>query len=983
VIKKIIARIRQLHKRKAFMLIALSSISVVFALLLTTWASYRLDIIARSRQVTFTLNSDESSVPILGTGINISKLPKTNLLEKSSFEPYVFKRALPVIGGTDETIIIENKDALPGIFGEGFFEGAFARINTYTGAESTSKKTGTVVRYSPNVAREFIKMPIEGDIISDSFAGAIAQKSDSVIIAGSRGIVINNANTQSPDIEFAGISEDIVGATANSEEFFITTEQGEIFSSPDGSSWNQWKSQPGSIINAIAASDNAIVAAGNNGILLTGQNGVVYKKKLNTEGNILDIIYDGDYFVAISDLGEIFISSNALFWETISEETDQKYYDICYSDSLYAILSDTNSVTVYDNITSEYISRNIFDEEIISVAILSKSKIFALGKDGNLYETADYGESWNKSMTSMPEGMTHLFTVGNTKLICTSGFLNTHISELVTEIQLDSRLASGSQPFQAGDICFISLEYTELPESLLDKSYINMESPWKLFGNGSANIVMAEGAPSAGVGVMEIFGNFTNSGGDNFVAISQKIGYENNEMKLVPGNFYNVSMWIRQESIRNNSVKVWISGSFEPIGIEFNNIGTAWRKYTFKFSFPPSVTNIQAQSARINIGTEYEDKVYIDEVTLSEVSEQDSFVKLHFKEMVSEINPDIIRNEYLRIGSMESMANRWAHDGSMDYSLNLIWENTENASPWLVIDSAVSESELRNLIEYIFGSISTSYGKIRLQNGFPIPWINRFERFYLEFVDSNGIFSNDAVKSTYVNNLIDTVQSTPNYSDNRNKIIFVDGLNYSEGIMISRADYSATDLNTNISSNPSFSIENSMNEYRSVIPRTPDRPAKIPYNIMRSISFSKTASNISTATYVSVMLDLLGDYSAASLTKVLPINEKEINKSKFEAMKIVSLIAKGDRIRLDSISDTEDEKLIKGYAFANDDIMTLVFTSMSDIPSSIYLNISESLRGAEITKIDSTGKNVEISKVKSSDKRFIILPGQVIKIVLE
>ncbi len=982
-IKKIIARMRQLHKRKAFLLIAFSSVAVVFALLLTTWASYRLDIIAKSRQVTFTISSEESNVPVLGTGINISELPKTNLLEKSSFEPYVFKKALPVIGGTDEIIIVENKDAMPGIFGEGFFTGAFARINTYTGAESTSKKTGTVVRYSPNVARDFIKMPVEGDITSDSFAGAIAQKADNVIIAGSRGIVINNANTQSPDIEFAGISEDIVAATANSEEFYIATEKGEIFSSSDGSSWNQWKSQTGSIINSIAASDNAIVAAGNNGIILTGQNGVVYKKKLDTDGNILDIIYDGYRFVAISDSGEIFVSTNALFWEIIHEETEQRYYDICYSDSLFAIISDTNEVTIYNDIISEYISRNVFDEEIISVAILSKSKIFALGKGGNLYETSDYGENWSKSLTLMPEGITHLFAAGDTKLICTSGFLNTHISELVTEIQLDSRLASGSQHFQPGDVCFISIEYTKLPESLLDKSYTDLDSHWSLYGNGSANIVMTEGAPSGGVGVMELLGDFKNSGGDNFVAISQKIGYENNEMKLVPGNFYNVSMWIRQDSVHNNSVKVWISGSFDPIGIEFNNIGTAWRKYTFKFSFPPSVTNIQAQSSRINIGTEFENKIYIDEVTLSEVSEQDSFIKLHFKEMVSEINPEIIRNEYLRIGSLESMANRWAYDGSMDYSLNLNWENTGNASPWVVIDSAVSESELRNLIEYIFGSVSTSYGRIRLQNGFPIPWINRFERFYLEFIDSTGIFSNDAVKSTYINNLIDIVQSAPNYSDNRNKIIFVDGLQYSEGIMISRADYSAADLNTTISANAPFSIENSMNEYRSFIPRTPDRPAKIPYNIMRSISFTKTTSSISTATYVTLMLDLIGDYSAATLATVLPINEKVDDKSKFEAMKIVSLAAKGDRIRLDSKSETEDEQFIKGYAFSNEDVITLVFTSMSEIPSSIYLNITESIRGAEITKIDSSGKNVEISKVKSSDRRFVILPGQVIKIVLE
>jgi len=983
VIKKIIARIRQLHKRKAFIFIALSSVSVAFALLLTMWASYRLDLIARSRQVTFTLSREESSVPILGTGINISEIPKTNLLEKSSFEPYVFRKVLPVIGGTDETIIVENKDAMPGTFGEGFFNGAFARINTYTGAESTTKKTGTIIRYSPNVAREFIKMPVEGDIESDSFSGAIARKEDRVIIAGSRGIVINNANTQSPDIGFAGISEDIVAATANSEEFFITTRSGELFSSPDGSSWSHWKSQPGVMINSIAASDNAVVATGDNGIILTGQNGIVYKRKLNTDGNILDIIHDGYKFVAISDLGEILISSNSLFWEIIYEDSEKKYNNICYFDSLYAIISDANEITIYNDIKSEYISRNVFEEEIMSLAILSKSKIFALGKSGDLYETSDYGKNWNKSLSSMPEGITHIYTAGDAKLISTSGFMNTYISELVTEIQLDSKLASGTQYFQAGDVCFISIEFSELPESLLDKSIKSGGSPWEIYGNGSAKIVMIEGAPSAGVGVMELSGDFSNSKENNFIAISQRIGYGNNSLKLVPGNFYNVSMWLRQESVRNNSVKVWISGSFDPIGIEFNNIGTTWKKYTFKFSFPPNITNIQAQSARINIGTEFENKIYLDEVTLNEVSEEDSFVKHHFKEMVSDINPGIIRNEYLKIGSLLTMPNRWAHNGSMDNALKFIWENTENASPWIVIDSAVSESELRNLIEYLFGSISTSYGKIRLNNGFPIPWINRFERIYLEFTDSKGIFSNDSVKSAYINNLIDIVQMAPNYSENRNKIIFVDGLYYDDGIMISRADYSATDLNISISSNLAYSIENSLNEYRSVIPRTPDRSAKIPYNILRSISFPDTTHSVSTAAYVSVMLDLLGSDCAASLITVSSLDEKLSDKSKLEAMKIVLTAAKGESIALDSTSEIEDEQLIRGYAFSNGDLTTLVFTSVSDTPSSIYLNISEATRGAQVTKIDSTGKNIEISKLKSAEKRLTILPGQVIKIILE
>ncbi len=55
------------------------------------------------------------------------------------------------------------------------------------------------------------------------------------------------------------------------------------------------------------------------------------------------------------------------------------------------------------------------------------------------------------------------------------------------------------------------------------------------------------------------------------------------------------------------------------------------------------------------------------------------------------------------------------------------------AEPWYVVPTTFSTQEMSNLIEYLGGPTSTTYGARRSARGHPIPWTNVFSRIHLEF----------------------------------------------------------------------------------------------------------------------------------------------------------------------------------------------------------------------------------------------------------
>ncbi len=75
---------------------------------------------------------------------------------------------------------------------------------------------------------------------------------------------------------------------------------------------------------------------------------------------------------------------------------------------------------------------------------------------------------------------------------------------------------------------------------------------------------------------------------------------------------------------------------------------------------------------------------------------------------------------------------------------------TVGADPWIVVPSTFSLGEANNLIDYLAGSSSTTYGAIRIASGQTAPWTSVFNVIHLEFGNeewNGGTFKGGALET--------------------------------------------------------------------------------------------------------------------------------------------------------------------------------------------------------------------------------------------
>ncbi len=967
-------RISRFHKRRGFLVLGLALAVILIASGITLWAMYRLDRIARTGLIRISLDTGTAPVPVTGCGTDIGTLPTTNLLQDASFEPHAFRTSLAVEDGTASVIIVSNKEAESGKYGEGFYAGAEARITMQTDSAVVVKKSARVTRYSPDMIAAFNIVPIRGDIPYGSVISDTAVRDGLVAASGSKGIIITGINTQSPVIASSGINTDLIGICANSSGFIACSEEGVVISSADGNAWEPWISPENISLNAIAASDSAVVAVGDGGRILVGASGILFPKSLGIADDITDIVWADSRFVAVTSLGRILTSSNGILWDIVSQK-ETSFTRIEYADSVFALLDAAHSISIYKEIGGAPVSVSALTSPVLDIAVVSASKVLALDAGGNIMETKDLGVDWTASDTKPPEKCNLLRMVSDGEILCSFNIQNTYVSHLVTEIELDSPLQSGV--FQAGDLCFLSIDYPEAPASLHDSQTAqDTASPWEHYGTGEARRISGTGAPSGGEGIMELSAG-REAGG--YSVISQKIAAGRDGMDLSAGGFYVFSLWIRQDTISRGTVKVWLSsGSQDPLGTIFSDIGTGWKKYTFKFSFPRNLSILRADDVRLNIGVTGEGTYAIDKAYLGSADEMESSIPSDFAGLMSRISPSIVRTGYLRIGSADASSDSWAHDGSFDTAMGLVLGSGSQAAPWIVVESYASEPELRNLIEYIAGPISSPYGSLRLANGASLPWSSRFTKIYIEFIDSSGVFINDKSRALYVDYSISVIESSPYFENIRSSIVLVDGMPYSEGLMLSGADYSSLGFVCETGENTLENLSGELDRFASLIPRNPERPANAPFCMMKSLAFAESASAGTTADYIVLLLGSLGKDTTATLATLDASSVSDLPAALTAAAGIASKAVSAERAALKAETLSTETNMISYYSFGDGDGRSFVFASHDEKPIAIKLDAAMPKAGSRLRRYDASGMLAEERILKDSGERFNIMPGNVV-----
>ena len=274
---------------------------------------------------------------------------------------------------------------------------------------------------------------------------------------------------------------------------------------------------------------------------------------------------------------------------------------------------------------------------------------------------------------------------------------------------------------------------------------------------------------------------------------------------------YQVKVWLKQDGISNNEVMAWISGEFVSTGTTFTDVGSSWRQYTYTFFLPSEASGADVGEIRFNIGFTGQGSLDIDKVYFGLENNADSSIPDTFSSAIVHSSPSLIRLQNVSLGQMGVSSDAWAlssgNEGlvkdkngftssggnSLDASLKLV-QSAIGADPWLVIGSEANQTTIGNLMTYLCGNISDPYGKLRMENGTAVPWIMQFSHFVVEISDSDNVFSTDLQRGAYVNYMINLIQSSPYYVDNKDKFIFLDGMAYEGGTMLSEADYHTASL---------------------------------------------------------------------------------------------------------------------------------------------------------------------------------------------
>jgi hypothetical protein len=947
--------------------------------------------------IRFGIEEGQERSAILGSGISLNAATSANLVQDASFEPLVFRQALTLYGGNTTTLTVSSEEASGGLYGDGFFNQAQARIMTLTNEGLVLKKTAQVTNFGINRIGVFQPVLLPGDLPDHLALKAFARLGDLSIGVGEEGLIIRNITGQMPEIVDSGLMADLTGITSDTGGFLACSDSGDLLASPDGRNWQRLETTDHTPLRAVAASDRSFqIAVGDKGTVIAIRGNQTSKIRPLTQSDLLDVAYGRGQFVAVGRRGVVLTSKNGLVWQAVNLAWTGDWLAVDFRDGRFVAVGRDGAVAICDEEQTFTLQTGHERRHYVDVVMLSRQQMILLDDSGAIVVTNDSGLTWQQSGIETGMHSRVLALAGKDKVISSDETGRLGIAQLVAEIQLDSPLKDGQ--YQAGDLVFLEKSMTELPAAYLAGA-VDLEdcaSPWTWYGSGSFTRTTEDAAPGGGTASL-----FMQCDSLEKPAILSQVIDGAALSQFRQNEVLQISVWMRQSQVVDRQVQVWLSGSFEPVGATLTNVGTTWKKYTFAVVLPNRPGGLASQDIRLNFAIA-SGSVWIDRVFLGSATEADDLLSTSLTEAIRAIEPQVIRLDMLGIGSRSVLTETWAKPLGNDSPqlFNGCWDNQVIASlhsaltlasqcgadPWLVVDTYASQAELLNLIEFIAGSISEPFGKLRQEQGRVIPWTEQFQRIFIEIRDSYGVLGSDTLRSDLVNLMIRTISQSPYYRQIRSKLVFVDGMIYTNGVMLSTADYHASDLAGQVYDERNQAVDAIYQAYLDQIPRNPEKPAQNWPELIRTVSLrSATVQPIRLADLVDLALCDLGGQSGLANLALPAISSKAWQPIWPAAAKIVSAAVRGIPLQVSEIrqndpdidpdSQSGHEGLVRAYAFSNSRTMTVTLTNRSSQPVTCQLATAYELSGAVLEKYDENGTLLSREVFRRNTAKITLLPG--------
>jgi photosystem II stability/assembly factor-like uncharacterized protein len=948
----------------------------------------------------FTVRIKDTGAPVFGAGISLSATESGNLIQDASFEPLVFRQSLTIYSGDATTLTVSSEEAGQGLYGDGFFDQASARVMTRGESGLVLKKAARVVHYGINRVGVFQPVILPGDMPAGVAFLDFVRQGDLSVGVGEQGLIVRNLAGQAPEVVESGLSSDLTGICASGEILAACSADGDLLLSADGRQWRL--SDPGEkkSLRAIAiSSQSVVVAVGDAGSIVVGHDGEAMAIRPVTQADLTDIAYGHETFVAIGTRGTILTSKNGLIWRKVELAQSDDWQAIDYRDGRFVVVGRSGSVLTSDDGVTYHLLQQLPDTNCVDVVMLSHQQIIILDDNGEFLVSNDNGQNWRQSGIRTGMHSRVIALAGKDKVLSADDAGQLGLAQLVAEIQLDSPLKDSQ--YLSGDIIFLEkTSLTVLEDGLAaGNDPDDSQSPWTLYGQGQMERTDKDTAPNGGLSSLYL--QTGQTGGP--VIVSQQIdsamlaGFSHNEV-------LQVTLWMRQQDISNRSVQVWLSGPFQAVGTTLTNVGTGWKKYTYAFVVPARPGGYAGQEIRFNIAID-SGSVWIDRVFLGRLEESPELLASSLQSQVKAISPQIIRLDFLGIGSQTILQENWARPMNNDSPMSVggSWINQRgvsmhaalelaqscDANPWLVIDSYAGEGEILNLIEFLAAPISEPYGKLRQEHGMVFPWIQQFQRVYVEICDRQQVFSTDRLRSDYVNLIIQTISQSPYYRQIKGQLVFVDGMSYQDGVMLSKADYHASDLNGFIRENRVDTSELTTQVFLDQVPRNPDKPAADFPELIRAATLRDTALRpMRLSDLVDLALFDLGRQSGLVNLASTHNGSGRLDLIWQAAARITAQAVRGNLLDIRQMTgdatggDVQTEQgpraEVRVYGFFDGTRLSIVLTNLSEETATCQLISELNLRQASMDKYDDMGNLLSSQVLYRSTGKITLLPGGVV-----
>lgn len=776
----------------------------------------------RSELCEVTATSDKAGDAFGGVGVNCDLIPNVNLVRDASFESSTDYASMLIVGASDGSVYLSPDVVAAAGYNTNACSGDMARVISIDSEGVMSEKfTGVVTGFKP--ARLGVITPVKDakdlwdeDRIKDmtfygNMALALTEKGKIIYdVTNSQLTGVVNSNGKFSKIE------------ANDTGVIAASSDGSIFISQDGKNFNLVYEPDfaSAEICGIGSVGSSFAVCYRNGTIVTVVNGKTAESRL-PQTKATAFVSDGKKFLAVDNNGNIYSSSNGMVFELIDNSewlNGQTKILTCSTEGICCFVVDNSKAVIVRTDRNDFEIEKIemskdMGARVNSVDVTASGLIITGTSDKKAF-AIDLNTGNTTALSSENVLIESIIGVSGDKVFFDSGkevFRSQILSELSiagnmegVDIIADDILIAGHTKKAAGGAISAS-------DNDGDSWDITADSVWNVYGRGTT--VIATDRSNTGKNGARLSGS-----GTGVHAITQDLPGKAKD-DFVPGTFYRLSLYAMSDNAPDK-VYCWIEGEgFGRCGFELTQLGDNYKRFSSVFAVTDQMAD--AGEIRLSIGFEGTGHILIDDLYLGPDSYDTAGIPEFYAGALTAGKPAAIRLNNLNIGSdgfaetslylmsqdsvshsLTGTSGRAVYSSdegttvatdqmqsvtcSLEDSLRLVKQC--NSSPWLVIGPYVNQSDIDKLLEYLCGSLTSEYGGRRIDNGTALPWSRQFTRFYIEINDNGRMFQSDIQKAAYVNYVMSMFTQSEYFSDIKDKAVFLDGMKYDGGTMMSDAD---------------------------------------------------------------------------------------------------------------------------------------------------------------------------------------------------